>query len=101
MQNPGMQSTGSTGAADIEATRERAQAGIDRAASSAHQTVDRLASAALSTKDRLLATGEQWYSQSQRGVEYTRECVRSHPLASIGIAVAAGLLIGKLTSTRH
>ena len=97
MQNPGMQSTN----ADIEATRERAQAGIDRAASSAHQAVDKVAAAALSTKDRLMATGEQWYSQSQRGVEYTRECVRSNPLAAIGIALAAGILISRLTSSRH
>ena len=99
MQNPGMQSTGS--GADIEAARDRTQAGIDRAAASAHQTVDKLASAALSTKDRLLSTGEEWYAQSQRGVEYTRECVRSHPLASIGIALAAGMLISRLTSSRH
>lgn len=99
MQNPGMQSTGS--GADIEAARERAQAGIDRAATAAHQTVDKLASAAGSTKERLVATGEQWYAQSQRGLEYTRECVRSHPLASIGIAVAAGILISRLTSSRH
>jgi len=98
MQNPGMQSTPG---ADIEATRDRAQAGIDRAAASAHQTVDKLASAAFSTKDRLMATGEQWYAQGERGVEYTRELVRSNPLASIGIALAAGILISKLTSTRH
>jgi ElaB/YqjD/DUF883 family membrane-anchored ribosome-binding protein len=90
MQNPGMQS--STGGD---------RNGIDRAAASAHQTVDKVASAAQSTKDRLLTTGEQWYVQSQRGVEYTRECVRSHPLASVAVAVAAGVLISRLFSSRN
>lgn len=100
MQNPGMQTSGASGS-DIESARERAQAGIDRAASSAHQTVDRLASAALSTKDRLLATGEQWYAQGQRGIEYSREAVRANPLAAVGIALAAGYIISRLTSSRH
>lgn len=95
MQNPGMQnSTSGAGNASVQA----AHSGIDRAASSAHQTVDRVAGAALSTKDRLLATGEQWYAQSQRGVEYTREHVRSHPLLAIGVAVGIGLIVGRLLS---
>src|SRR5688572_29079843 len=99
MQNPGMH-TPSSSNATTEAIRERAAAGIDRAASTAHQTVDKLTTAANSTKERLAATGELWMTQSQRAMEYTRDCVRTHPLAALGIAVAAGVLISRITSRR-
>jgi ElaB/YqjD/DUF883 family membrane-anchored ribosome-binding protein len=48
----------------------------------------------------LVASGEQWAEQGQHYVEHTRELVRANPLAAVGIAVAAGMLLSKLTS-RH
>lgn len=122
MQNPGMPGASSTDP-KTEAMREQAQAGIDRAASTAHDTVDRvagvaasakdrLASAAASTKERLTSAAasakeriseksEEWYQQSQHAVECTRDCVRTHPLASIGIAVVAGMVISRILSSRR
>jgi ElaB/YqjD/DUF883 family membrane-anchored ribosome-binding protein len=38
--------------------------------------------------------------QFDYGVERTKECVREHPLESIGYAAAAGLIIGLLMSRR-
>jgi ElaB/YqjD/DUF883 family membrane-anchored ribosome-binding protein len=111
MQNPGMPGSTSTDA-KTDAMREQTQAGIDRAASTAHDTVDkvagaassakdRLASAAAATKERLSEKGSEWYQQSQHAIECTRDCVRTHPLASIGIAVVAGMLISRITSSSH
>jgi len=98
MQTSGTQ--GTSGNFDTEAMRERASASIDRGASAAHQTVDRLSSQAQAAKERLMASGEQWAEQGQQYVEHTREMVRANPLAAIGIAVAAGMLLSKLTSRR-
>ena len=122
MQNPGMPGSTSTDA-KTDAMREQAQAGIDSAASTAHDTVDRvagaassakdrlanaaaatkerLASAAASTKERLSEKSEEWYQQSQHAIECTRDCVRTHPLTSIGIAVVGGMLISRITSSRR
>lgn len=100
MQTSGMQGSTSGGSYDTEAMRERASASIDRASSSAHDTVDKLASSAQAAKERLLASGEQWASQGQQYMEQTREMVRANPLAAVGIAIAAGMLLSKLTSRR-
>jgi ElaB/YqjD/DUF883 family membrane-anchored ribosome-binding protein len=111
MQNPGMPGSTSTGA-NADAMREQAQAGIDRAASTAHETVDkvagaassakdRLASAAAATKERLSEKSTEWYEQSQRAIDCTRDCVRTHPLASIGVAMLAGALISRIASSRR
>ncbi|HLU76479.1 MAG TPA: hypothetical protein VKZ48_01095 [Burkholderiales bacterium] len=99
MQTSDMQG-GTGGSFDTEAMRERASANIERASSSAHQTVDKLASQAQAAKERLAASGEQWAEQGQQYLEQTRDMVRANPLAAIGIAVAAGILLSKLTS-RH
>ena len=94
----GTQSTGTN--FDTEALRERASATVERASSTAHQAVDRLASQAQAAKERLVASGEQWAEQGQHYVEHTRELVRANPLAAVGIAVAAGIVLSKLTSRR-
>lgn len=92
--------TQGTGGFDTEAMRERASAKLERASSAAHQTVDKLASQAQAAKERLAASSEEWAEQGQQYVEHTREMVRANPLAAIGIAVAAGILLSKLTSRR-
>lgn len=96
----GTQGSTTGGNLDTEAMRERASANIDRASSTAHQTVDRLSAQAQAAKERLMASGEQWAEQGQQYMEQTREVVRANPLAAIGIAVAAGILLSKLTSRR-
>ena len=98
MQTSGTQGTG--GNYDTEAMHERASASIDRASSTAHQTVDKLAEQAAQAKERLMASGEQWAQQGQQYMDHTRDMVRANPLAAIGIAVAAGMLLSKLTSRR-
>ncbi|MBX6393799.1 MAG: DUF883 family protein [Burkholderiales bacterium] len=90
----------SGGSYETEAMRERASATLERASSTAHQTVDRLASRAQQAKERLVESSEQWMSQGQHYIEQTREMVRANPLAAVGIAVAAGILLSKLTSRR-
>jgi ElaB/YqjD/DUF883 family membrane-anchored ribosome-binding protein len=81
-----------------EAMGDKAHAGIDRLSSTAHDAVERAANLASSTADRfgsksrdVLAMGDQW-------MNVTRECVRDHPFATIGVALAAGYLLSRITS---
>lgn len=76
---------------------DKAHAGLDRLTESAHSTIDRVAAAAGSAADRLTdgrlaTTAQEWHASSSA-------YVREHPLAAIGIAVAAGYLLSRLTSS--
>ncbi len=81
---------------------------VERTAQAAHQTIDEVAEKASETIDRLQASassmGEQISDKAQafsdfeyQMVEKVRDCVRDHPLASLLIAVSAGVLIARLT----
>lgn len=78
--------------------QDKAHAGIDKLTQSAHQTVDRVVSAASSAADRFQNVGDTKYGQmAQEWKEQTCSYVRAHPLTSVGIAVAAGFLLSRLT----
>lgn len=76
---------------------------IERASDRAHQAVDRAAGAASSVAERL---GERVDALAERGealrelpeswLEGTRDYVREHPVASLGIALAAGYLLSMI-----
>lgn len=77
---------------------EKAHAGLDRITQSAHHTIDRVTAAAGSAAERLsegrlASTAQEWHGA-------TTAYVRQHPLTAIGIAVAAGFLLSRLTSLR-
>ena len=97
MQNTGMQgSTPNTGT--TERLAEQASAGLARLSDTAQQTMGRVSEYASQAASRLSDRGEAL--MQSRAVESTRSYVREHPVAAIGIAIAVGLLISKLTSRR-
>lgn len=82
---------------------------VDRVAQSAHETIDRMASkagpaieqlqsaaqnAAKTLQDKTASIGDM----EEVWVESARTCVREHPLTSVLLALAAGMLISRLTS---
>jgi ElaB/YqjD/DUF883 family membrane-anchored ribosome-binding protein len=88
-------------------TPASAEDALNRAVQGAHALVDRLAQTAGPAVDRLLSgvdsatealqSGAEDFSELQeRWVESCRDCVREHPLVSIGVAVAAGMLLNRL-----
>lgn len=89
-----------SGNGHAERTKQRAQATahdtVDRAARGVHDTVDRLADVAGRTASSLGEKGEQFSETKERWVAQTRTYVQTHPVASIGIAVAAGFLLSRL-----
>ena len=98
---------GGNGHAD---TRERAQRAqrtahdtVDRAARGAHDTVDRMADAASRAASRMSEGSEKFSETRDRMMAQTRSYVQTHPIATIGIAVAAGFLLSRLlrSDTHH
>jgi len=71
---------------------------VDRIASGAHQAVDRIAGAAGQAADTLGVRGEQLKNAQVRAMEQWRGYVRDHPVASVGMGVAAGFLLSRLLS---
>lgn len=80
----------------IDAASKAVHPTIDRAAAGAHKAVenaDELASHAAEALDR---AGEKGQELMTAGTAYMRE----HPLLTIGLAVAAGYVLSRLTAPR-
>ena len=73
---------------------------IDKAAKSAHETVDKFANASNQAAEALGKRGEQLKNAEQQAIEKCRSYVRDNPIASLGIAVAAGFLLSRVISGR-
>jgi ElaB/YqjD/DUF883 family membrane-anchored ribosome-binding protein len=77
---------------------------VERIADGAHDAVDKAAGAATAAvrmvdqkSGKLLKTVQE---RQARYVEGSRERVREHPLASLGVALAAGIVLGFLLIRR-
>src|SRR5687768_10748035 len=80
---------------------DKAHAGIDRLTQTAHHAVDRVATAATTAADRVQHVGDTKYGHmAQEWKEQGCAYVRSNPMTAIGIAVAAGYLLSRLTHLR-
>ena len=77
---------------------ERAHGGIDRLSSGAHRAVDRVTSRAAIGAQRLGAKSSELLAAGDQWLGVTRGYVREHPLAAIGIALAAGYLLSRVIS---
>ena len=101
-QDPTSNSTAGTSASAgtsgrSSALSENAAATVDKIASGAHQAVDRIASAATSAATQFGAKGDEVLETKDRLVESAREYVRNNPMAALGIALAAGFIISRIT----
>ena len=74
-------------------TTDAATATVDKIASGAHQAVDRIASAATSAASQFGVKGEDFMMARDRVVDY----VRTKPVTALGIALAAGFIIARIT----
>lgn len=95
--------TTSTGAPISQAT-DAGAARLEKLSGSAHEAVDKMTSATASTIRDLGAKGEHlrqhWLETQDQWITSSRECVRSHPFASVAVAVGVGLLLSRLLSSR-
>ena len=99
MQTTGMQGS-NTGAntAGVADLAERTSGKLSQLSDTAQQTMERVTQAASQAASRLTARGEELlHSQA---AENARTYMREHPLATIGIAVAVGVVLARLLSRR-
>lgn len=73
---------------------------IDRASSTAHEAIDRATQTASQYAERFGEKAEEWLELKDNWVEGAREYVREHPVAALGIAVAAGYVLSMLMRSR-
>lgn len=96
MQNTGMQ--GSTpGATEVA---EQAASKLGQLSDTAQQTVERLTHAASQAASRLGARTHDFWEAQGPAVEKARDYMREHPVVTIGVAVAIGLVISRLLTRR-
>lgn len=80
----------------IDRVSAAARPGVDRVASTAHRAVDRMAGMASQAADSLTVQSQKLKDAQGKMMATSRTYVRDHPIASIGIAVAAGFLISRM-----
>jgi ElaB/YqjD/DUF883 family membrane-anchored ribosome-binding protein len=73
---------------------------IERASTTAHDAVDRVAETASAYAERFGEQAEALLEMKDNWVEGAREYVREHPVAALGIAVAAGYLLSMFMRSR-
>ncbi len=96
-----------TGFPTADEMKRQAEHGADRMVDKAHDAVDRLSQKvqpavdALSEKasqavDAVSQRADQLRGSGEAALETTRSYVRENPIAAIGIAAVAGLLLGRM-----
>jgi ElaB/YqjD/DUF883 family membrane-anchored ribosome-binding protein len=73
---------------------------IERVSSTAHDAVDRVAQTASQYAERFGEQAEALMEMKDNWVEGARDYVREHPIAALGMAVAAGYVLSMLMRSR-
>lgn len=84
----------------IDKVSEATGPAVDSVTTGAHQVVDKLAGVATNAAETIGAKSEQLKLAQNRMTGTARDYVRENPLTSVGIAVAGGVLLGRLFNSR-
>lgn len=84
----------------IEKVSDVARPALDRLASSAHQAVDKAKGAATHAAESLGAQADHLKEAQTHLVEACGGYMRTHPVASLGLAVGVGYLISRLMGSK-
>jgi len=84
----------------IDSAADATRPAFDNMVASAHETVDRAGAAASNAAGTLGVKGDQLNDSGARMIERAGVYVRENPVASIGMAVAAGYILSRLFSSR-
>lgn len=94
----GVDSAGAALHSTIDKVADPARSTVDRVSAAAHETVDKLASGATHAADRF-SDQAQWVSEAPgRTLECSKSWVRDKPLEAVGLALAVGFILGRLTA---
>lgn len=92
-----METSGMQGSQTGSQYADEAGSMMHRASERVHETVDRATSAASSSLQQLGAKSEEWMEMGDRAMESTRTYVRENPLVALGVALAVGILLARIT----
>jgi ElaB/YqjD/DUF883 family membrane-anchored ribosome-binding protein len=92
-----METSGMQGSSSGTQYADQAQSTLNRAADRLHETVDRVSDAASSSLQQLGVNSEELLAMKDRAVETTRGYVRENPMMALGIALAVGILLARIT----
>lgn len=84
----------------IDLAADAASPALKQMTTSAHSTVDKIANGASHAAEAISTKGAQLQQMQHQLADSTRQQVRSHPLLSVGIAVAGGVLFSWWLSRR-
>ena len=71
---------------------------VGRVTTAAHDTVDRLASSATHVAERVTEQAGRVTEASGRAVESSKSWIQDKPLEAVGMALALGFILGRLTA---
>lgn len=77
---------------------EKADAQVDRLARGTHEAVDRVAESTSAAVRQLGEKGDAWLATGDRWRATSRATVCRHPVATVGAALAVGVLLGCMMS---
>ncbi len=87
-------------AGTVERVAQTAHEAIDRVAAKAAPAVEKWRTSATGAADTLQSKADRFVEMEDHWIETTREYVRENPLTALGIAVVAGLVLSRLSSSR-
>jgi ElaB/YqjD/DUF883 family membrane-anchored ribosome-binding protein len=94
----GVDTAGAALHSSIDKVAIPARSAVDRMSTAAHESVDKLASTANSTADRFSTQTRRVTEAPARALESSKTWVQAKPLEAVGIALAFGFIVGRLTS---
>lgn len=80
----------------VDQARNGAAAGADKAASAVHKGIDQAAGTATAAADWVSQKADDYTRAPQAALETACATIRERPLLSVGIALAAGYVIGRM-----
>lgn len=94
----GVESAGAALHSSIDKVAEPARSAVDRMSSAAHETVDKVAHNATQAADQFSDQTRRLSEVPNQALECSRSWVKDRPLEAVGLAVALGFVVGRLTA---
>ena len=94
----GVDSAGAALHRTIDKVAEPARSTVDRLSTAAHHTVDTLATNATGIADRVSDQTRRVTDAPARAIACSRSWIQGNPLEAVGIALALGLIAGRLSA---
>lgn len=94
----GVESAGAALHQGIDKLVDPARSTVESLSATAHQTVDSLANGAGQVAERFADETRKIGEAPGKALEYSKSRIQARPLEAVGIALALGFLVGRLTA---